>query len=626
MQPQKSGNGCFNYTKAAVRGFILFMDIRNIAIIAHVDHGKTTLVDKIIHATKVFRDNQETGELLMDNNELERERGITILAKNIAVTYKDVKINVIDTPGHADFGGEVERVLKMADGVLLLVDAFEGPMPQTRFVLQKALALGLHPIVVINKVDKPNCRPEEVHDSVFELFFQLDATEEQLDFPTLYGSAKQGWYNTSLQQSTDITPLLDMILEKVPAPKISEGPVQLQITSLDYSSFLGRIAIGKVSRGVIKEGQPVQLCKADGTFLKSRVKELYTFEGMGKKKATEVAAGDICAVVGIEDFQIGETIADFENPEALPITAIDEPTMNMQFSINNSPFFGREGKYVTSRNIRDRLYKELEKNLALRVEDTQDADKFLVFGRGILHLSVLVETMRREGYELTIGQPQVIVKEIDGRKCEPYETLVVDVPSDYSGKVIDLVTQRKGEMLIMESKGEMQHLEFDIPSRGLIGLRSQMLTATAGEAIMAHRFREYAPWKGTIPGRSNGVLVSKFSGTTTAYSIDKLQDRGAFFVDPGEEVYAGQILAEHIKPGDLNVNAIEGKKLTNMRASGSDGSVQITPKIQMTLEECMEYIQPDECIEVTPKNIRLRKTMLDENDRNKYAKMLKAEA
>lgn len=602
------------------------MDIRNIAIIAHVDHGKTTLVDKIIHATKVFRDNQETGELLMDNNDLERERGITILAKNISVSYKGVKINVIDTPGHADFGGEVERVLKMADGVLLLVDAFEGPMPQTRFVLQKALNLGLHPIVVINKVDKPNCRPDEVHDAVFELFFQLDATEEQLNFTTLYGSAKQGWYNTSLNQSTDLTPLLDTILEKVPAPKVSEGTLQLQITSLDYSSFLGRIAIGKVSRGTIKEGQNIMLCKTDGTFQRNKVKELYTFEGMGKKKVSEVAAGDICAVVGLDDFQIGETIADFEKPEALPIIAIDEPTMNMQFSINNSPFFGREGKFVTSRNIRDRLYKELEKNLALRVEDTSDADKFLVFGRGILHLSVLVETMRREGYELTVGQPQVIIKEIDGQKCEPYETLVVDVPSEYSGKVIDLVTQRKGEMLVMESKGEMQHLEFDIPSRGLIGLRSQMLTATAGEAIMAHRFREYAPWKGTIPGRNNGVLVSKFTGSTTAYSIDKLQDRGSFFVDPGEEVYAGQILAEHIKPGDLNVNAIEGKKLTNMRASGSDGSVQITPKIQMSLEECMEYIQPDECIEVTPKNIRLRKTMLDENDRNKYAKMLKAEA
>ena len=602
------------------------MQIRNIAIIAHVDHGKTTLVDKIIHATKVFRDNQETGELIMDNNDLERERGITILAKNIAVNYKDVKINVIDTPGHADFGGEVERVLKMADGVVLLVDAFEGPMPQTRFVLQKALNLGLRPIVVINKVDKANCRPDEVHDAVFELFFQLDATEDQLNFPTYYGSGKNGWFNNSLTQIEGIDPLLDGILEHVPPPIASEGTIQLQITSLDYSSFLGRIAIGKVTRGTVKENQNIQLCKLDGSFTKGKVKELYVFEGMGKKRVTEVKAGDICAVVGIEDFQIGETIADFENPEALKIIPIDEPTMNMQFSINNSPFFGKEGKFVTSRNIRDRLYKELEKNLALRVEDTDDADKFLVFGRGILHLSVLVETMRREGYELTVGQPQVIVKEIDGKKCEPYETLVVDVPSEFSGKVIDLVTQRKGEMLIMETKGEMQHLEFDIPSRGLIGLRSQMLTATTGEAVMAHRFREYKPWKGVIPGRNNGVLISKFTGNTTAYSIDKLQDRGSFFVDPGEDVYAGQIVAEHIKPGDLNVNAIEGKKLTNHRASGSDAATSIAPKIQLTLEECMEYIQQDECIEVTPQNIRLRKILLDENERSKYSKMMKTEA
>ncbi len=602
------------------------MNLRNIAIIAHVDHGKTTLVDKIIHATKVFRDNQETGELIMDSNDLERERGITILAKNISVTYNDTKINVIDTPGHADFGGEVERVLKMADGVLLLVDAFEGPMPQTRFVLQKALNLGLHPIVIINKVDKPNCRPDEVHDAVFELFFQLDATEEQLNFPTLYGSAKQGWYNTSLTPTDNINAVMDMIITHVPEPSRAEGTLQLQITSLDYSNFLGRIAIGKVTRGTVSEGQNIQLCKLDGSMMRGKVKELYVFEGMGKKKVSEVSAGDICAAVGIEDFQIGETIADFENPEALEVTAIDEPTMNMQFSINNSPFYGREGKFVTSRNIRDRLYKELEKNLALRVQDTDDADKFLVFGRGILHLSVLVETMRREGYELTVGQPQVIVKEIDGRKCEPYETLVVDVPAESSGKVIDLVTQRKGEMLVMETKGEMQHLEFDIPSRGMIGLRSNMLTATAGEAVMAHRFREYKPWKGNIPGRNNGVLISKFTGSTTAYSIDKLQDRGAFFIDPGEEVYAGQIIAENIKPGDLNVNAIEGKKLTNHRASGSDGAASITPKIQMTLEECMEYIQQDECIEITPQSIRLRKIMLDENDRTKYSKMMKAEA
>lgn len=599
------------------------MNIRNIAIIAHVDHGKTTLVDKIIHATQVFRDNQETGELIMDNNDLERERGITILAKNISVSYKGVKINVIDTPGHADFGGEVERVLKMADGVLLLVDAFEGPMPQTRFVLQKALNLGLHPIVVINKVDKPNCRPDEVHDAVFELFFQLDATEDQLNFPTLYGSSKQGWFNTSLTPTDNINAVLDMILDKVPAPKVSEGTLQMQITSLDYSSFLGRIAIGRVSRGTIAEGQNVQLCKLDGSLVRGKVKELYTFEGMGKKRVTEVSAGDICAVVGIEGFQIGETIADFEQPEALPIIAIDEPTMNMQFSINNSPFFGREGKFVTSRNLRDRLMKELEKNLALRVQDTDDADKFLVYGRGILHLSVLIETMRREGYELTVGQPQVITKEINGQKCEPYEVLVVDVPSEFSGKVIDLVTQRKGEMLIMESKGEMQHLEFDVPSRGLIGLRSQMLTATAGEAVMAHRFSEYKPWKGVIPGRNNGVLIAKQGGSSTGYSLDKLQDRGSFFIDPGEEVYAGMIVAEHIKPGDLNVNVVEGKKLTNMRASGSDAATNIAPKIQMSLEECMEYIQQDECIECTPQSIRLRKILLDENDRVKYAKSMK---
>jgi GTP-binding protein len=602
------------------------MNIRNIAIIAHVDHGKTTLVDRILHATKVFRENQETGELIMDNNDLERERGITIFSKNAAVTYNDVKINVIDTPGHSDFGGEVERVLKMADGVILLVDAFEGPMPQTRFVLQKALALGLHPIVVINKVDKPNCRPDEVHDAVFELFFNLDATEEQLNFPTFYGSGKNGWFNDSLTPTEDILPLMDGILKYVPAPKVQEGTLQLQITSLDYSSFLGRIAIGKVTRGSIKENMPIALVQTDGSIKKSRVKELYVFEGMGKRRVTEVQAGDLCAVVGLEDFGIGDTIADAENPEALPVISVDEPTMSMTFSINNSPFFGKDGKFVTSRHLRDRLMKETEKNLALRVEDTDSADSFNVYGRGILHLGVLVETMRREGYELTVGNPQVLIKEINGKKHEPYETLVVDVPSEYSGKVIDLVTQKKGEMLVMESKGEMQHLEFEIPSRGLIGLRSQMLTNTAGEAVMAHRFNEYKPWKGAIPGRNNGVLVSKFTGTTTAYSIDKLQDRGRFFVDPGEEVYAGQILAENIKPGDLNVNAIEGKKLTNHRASGADDAVRIAPKIQMTLEECMEYIQADECIEVTPKNIRMRKVLLDENDRNKLAKSLKVEA
>lgn len=601
------------------------MNIRNIAIIAHVDHGKTTLVDKILHSTNIFRENQETGELIMDNNDLERERGITIFSKNVSVTYKGVKINVIDTPGHSDFGGEVERVLKMADGVLLLVDAFEGPMPQTRFVLQKALQLGLHPIVVINKVDKPNCRPDEVHDAVFELFFNLDATEEQLDFPTIYGSSKNGWMNTSLTETDNILPLLDAILEHVPEPKVNEGTTQMQITSLDYSSFLGRIAVGKVARGTVKEGQQIALVQAGGVIKKMKVKELYTFEALGKKKATEVSAGDICAIVGLDEFNIGDTICDAEFPEALPVISVDEPTMSMMFSINNSPFFGREGKFVTSRHLRDRLMKETEKNLALRVEDSDSADSFLVYGRGILHLGILIETMRREGFELTVGNPQVLVKEIDGKKCEPYETLVVDVPSEFSGKVIDMVTQRKGEMLIMESKGEMQHLEFDIPSRGLIGLRSSMLTNTAGEAVMAHRFTDYRPWKGVIPGRNNGVLLSKNMEKTTAYSIDKLQDRGRFFVDPGDEVYAGQIIAEHIKPGDLNVNATEAKKLTNHRASGSDDASRAAPKIQMTLEECMEYIQQDECIEVTPKSIRMRKVILDENERNKASKMLKSE-
>ena len=601
------------------------MNIRNIAIIAHVDHGKTTLVDKILHTTNIFRDNQETGELIMDSNDLEKERGITIFSKNVSVTYKDVKINVIDTPGHADFGGEVERVLKMADGVVLLVDAFEGPMPQTRFVLQKALQLGLRPIVVINKVDKPNCRPDEVHDAVFELFFNLDATEEQLDFATVYGSSKQGWMNHTLEPTDNINALLDVILDKVPEPQISEGNLQLQITSLDYSSFLGRIAIGRIARGTIKENQPISLMKTDGSIVKSRVKELYIFEGLGKKKVTEVSAGDICAVVGIEGFNIGETIADFETPEALPITMIDEPTMNMQFSINNSPFFGRDGKFVTSRHLRDRLEKELEKNLALRVKPTDSADSFMVYGRGILHLSVLIETMRREGYELTVGQPQVLTKEVDGKKHEPYEVLVVDVPAEYSGKVIDLVTQRKGEMLIMESKGEMQHLEFDIPSRGLLGLRSQMLTNTAGEAVMAHRFSEYKAWKGPIPGRNNGVMLAKNAGFPTGYSIDKLQDRGSFFIDTSDEIYIGQVIGESTKPGDLVVNVVEKKQLTNMRASGTDDSVRVIPKRQFTLEECMEYIQQDECIEVTPKNIRMRKSILDEDERKRVSKMMKTE-
>jgi len=601
------------------------MEIRNIAIIAHVDHGKTTLVDKILHATKVFRDNQETGELIMDSNDLEKERGITIFSKNASVVYKGVKINVIDTPGHSDFGGEVERVLKMADGVLLLVDAFEGPMPQTRFVLQKALHLGLRPMVIINKVDKPNCRPEEVHEAVFELFFNLDATEAQLDFPTFYGSGKNGWFNDSLIPTTDIFPLLDGILKYVPAPVVNDGPTQMQITSLDYSSFLGRIAVGKVARGTIREGQNIVLMQADGSIKKSKVKELYVFESLGKKKTTEVFCGDICAVVGLDNFNIGDTICDPETPEALPLISVDEPTMSMMFGINNSPFFGKDGKFVTSRHLRDRLMKETEKNLALRVEDTGSADSFLVFGRGILHLGILIETMRREGYELTVGQPQVIVKEIGGKKSEPFEILVVDVPDAFSGKVIDMVTRRKGELLVMETKGDMQHLEFEIPSRGLIGLRSSMLTNTAGEAVMAHRFLEYKPWKGPIPARSNGVLIAKNQATTTAYSIDKLQDRGSFFVDPGEDVYVGQIIAEHIKPGDLIVNATEGKQLTNMRASGSDDSVRIIPKIQMTLEECMEYIQQDECIEVTPKIIRLRKTILDEDTRKKFQKMLKTE-
>ncbi|MDQ0593944.1 GTP-binding protein [Chryseobacterium ginsenosidimutans] len=599
-------------------------NIRNIAIIAHVDHGKTTLVDKIIHATNIFRENQESGELIMDNNDLERERGITILSKNISVTYKDTKINVIDTPGHADFGGEVERVLKMADGVILLVDAFEGPMPQTRFVLQKALELGLRPLVVINKVDKPNCRPEEVHDQVFDLFFNLEATEEQLDFPTFYGSSKQGWFNTSLEETENIFPLLDGILQYVPEPKVEEGNLQMQIVSLDFSSFLGRIAIGKVIRGEIKESQWIGLAQADGKVLKGKVKELYVFEGLGKKKVTEVKAGDICAVVGFDAFQIGDSFVDLENPEPLPRTSIDEPTLNMTFSINNSPFFGKDGKYVTSNHLKERLYKELEKNLALRVEQTGDANTFLVFGRGILHLSVLIETMRREGYEMTIGQPQVILREIDGEKCEPYESLVVDVPEEYASRVIDLATQRKGDLHIMETKGEMQHMEFEIPSRGLIGLRSQMLTATAGEAIMAHRFTEYKPFKGAIPGRSNGVLISKSQGPATEYSIAKLQDRGKFYVDPGEEIYAGMIIGEQNKPGDLVINIVEAKQLNNIRAAGKDKDGGVAPKILFSLEECMEYIQGDEAIEVTPNFIRMRKKILSEEERKRMDRGAKA--
>ena len=593
-------------------------NIRNIAIIAHVDHGKTTLVDKIIHATTVSRENQaETGDLIMDNNDLERERGITILSKNISVMYKGTKINVIDTPGHADFGGEVERVLKMADGVLLLVDAFEGPMPQTRFVLHKALELGLKPIVVINKVDKPNCRPDEVHDKVFDLFFNLEATEEQLDFPTFYGSSKEGWFNTSLEQAADITPLLDGIIQYVPEPETFEGSLQMQITSLDFSSFLGRIAIGKIRRNSIKEGQTIGLAQEDGKIIRGKVKELYVFEGLGKKKVQEVQAGDICAIVGFDKFQIGDSFVDLENPEPLPRTAIDEPTLNMTFSINNSPFFGKDGKYVTSNHLKERLYKELEKNLALKVEPTEDANTFLVFGRGILHLSVLIETMRREGYEMTIGQPQVIIKEIDGVKCEPYESMVVDVPDEFASKVIDLATQRKGDLHIMETKGEMQHMEFEIPSRGLIGLRSQMLTATAGEAIMAHRFSEYKPYKGAIPGRLVGVLISKTQGPATEYSIAKLQDRGKFFVDPGEEIYEGMIIGEQNKPVDMVVNIVEAKQLNNMRASGKDKDGNIAPKQLFSLEECMEYIQSDEAIEVTPNFIRMRKKVLSENERKR---------
>ncbi|HCX55746.1 GTP-binding protein TypA/BipA [compost metagenome] len=596
-------------------------NIRNIAIIAHVDHGKTTLVDKILYFTNQFRENENAGELILDNNDLERERGITIVSKNVSVTYKGVKINIIDTPGHADFGGEVERVLKMADGVVLLVDAFEGPMPQTRFVTGKALGLGIKPIVVVNKVDKENCRPDEVYEHVFDLFFNLGATEEQLDFPVLYGSSKQGWMSTDWKNRTeDFTDLLEAIIKYIPAPEVSEGTLQMQVTSLDYSTFVGRIAIGRVARGTIKENQPVSLVKRDGKVVKSRVKELQVFEGLGRIKVSEVHAGDICAVVGIEGFDIGDTIADFENPEQLEVISIDEPTMNMLFTINNSPFFGKEGKLVTSRNIYDRLQKELEKNLALRVVPTESPDAWLVYGRGILHLSVLIETMRREGYELQVGQPQVIIKEIDGQKCEPIEELVVDVPSDVSGKVIELVTQRKGELLIMEARGDMQHLEFSIPSRGIIGLRNNVLTATAGEAVMAHRLKGYEPWKGTIPGRLAGVLISLDTGSTTAYSIDKLQDRGRFFVDPGVDVYEGQILGEHIRDNDLTINVTKGKQLTNMRASGSDDNTRIAPAIKFSLEECMEYIQADEYIEVTPQSMRLRKIYLTENERKVNAK------
>ena len=596
-------------------------EIRNIAIIAHVDHGKTTLVDKIIHASKLFRENQEFGDLILDNNDLERERGITITSKNVSVRYKDVKINIIDTPGHSDFGGEVERVLKMADGVCLLVDAFEGAMPQTRFVLGKALDLGLKPILIINKVDKENCRPDEVHESVFDLMFNLGATEDQLDFATLYGSSKQGWMGYDWKEpTTDITALLDTIIKVIPKAPVVEGTPQMQITSLDYSAFVGRIAIGRVFRGTLKEGMQISLCKSDGTFKKMKIKELQVFEGLGRVKVEEVSCGEICAVIGLEEFEIGDTIADAEKPETLKRISVDEPTMSMLFTINNSPFFGKEGKFVTSRHIRDRLYKEIEKNLALRIQETDTEDKFLVFGRGILHLAVLIETMRREGYELQVGQPQVLFKEIDGQKCEPIEIMVVDVPQEFSGKVIELATQRKGELKIMEPKGDLQHLEFEIPSRGIVGLRNNVLTVSQGEAVMTHRLKGYEPFKGSIAGRNSGSLISMDAGKTTAYSIDKLQDRGIFFVDPGEEVYMGQVIGEHTRGNDLTVNTVREKKLTNMRASGTDDNARIAPKIQFSLEESLEYIQKDEYVEVTPKSIRMRKIYLDEGERSRMGK------
>jgi GTP-binding protein len=598
-------------------------EIRNIAIIAHVDHGKTTLVDKIIHASKIFRENQEFGDLILDSNDLERERGITIVSKNVSVRYNGVKINIIDTPGHADFGGEVERVLKLADGVILLVDAFEGPMPQTRFVLGKALDLGLKPIVVVNKVDKENCRPDEVHENVFDLMFNLNATEDQLDFPCLYGSSKQGWMSTDWKVPTDsITPLLDAIIEHIPASPVNEGTAQMQITSLDYNSFVGRIAIGRIARGTLKEGQQVSLCKADGSIKKMKIKEIQVFEGLGRVKVETVSSGEICALTGIEDFEIGDTVADAENPEALKRISIDEPTMNMLFTINNSPFFGKEGKFVTSRHVRDRLMKETEKNLALRVQQGESEDKFIVFGRGILHLSVLIETMRREGYELQVGQPQVLYKENDkGEKMEPIETLVVDVPEETAGKVIELATQRKGELLIMEPKGDLQHLEFNIPSRGLIGLRSNVLTATQGEAIMNHRFKSYEVYKGAIPGRTNGSMISMATGPAVPYAIDKLQERGVFFIDPGEDIYMGMVIGEHNRQNDIVVNLQVAKKLTNMRASGTDDNAKIAPKINFSLEECMEYIQKDEYLEVTPKSLRMRKIYLDENERKRMERV-----
>ncbi|GIQ57004.1 translational GTPase TypA [Flavobacterium collinsii] len=593
--------------------------IRNIAIIAHVDHGKTTLVDKIMYHCQLFRDNENTGDLILDNNDLERERGITITSKNVSVQYKGTKINIIDTPGHADFGGEVERVLNMADGVCLLVDAFEGPMPQTRFVLQKAIDLGLKPCVVINKVDKENCTPEEVHEKVFDLMFELGATEEQLDFPTVYGSAKNNWMSDDWKNQTEnIEPLLDMVLNNVPAPKVSEGTPQMLITSLDFSAFTGRIAIGRLERGVLKEGMPISLVKRDGAVTKSRIKELHTFEGLGRKKVPEVIAGDICAIVGVEGFEIGDTIADNENPEGLASIAIDEPTMSMLFTINDSPFFGKEGKFVTSRHIRERLTKELEKNLAMKLGETDSADKFMVFGRGVLHLSVLIETMRREGYELQIGQPQVIIKEIDGKKCEPIEELTIDLPENLSGRAVEFVTLRKGEMLSMETKGERMIIKFNIPSRGIIGLRNQLLTATAGEAIMSHRFIGYEPFKGEIAGRNKGSLISMEKGKAIPYSIDKLQDRGKFFVEPNAEIYEGQVIGENSRGDDMCVNVTKEKKQSNVRSSGNDEKARIIPPIIFSLEEALEYIQKDEYVEVTPKSIRLRKIYLTETDRKRF--------
>lgn len=593
-------------------------DIRNIAIIAHVDHGKTTLVDKMLMAGHLFRDNQETGELILDNNDLERERGITILSKNVSINYNGVKINIIDTPGHADFGGEVERVLNMADGCLLLVDAFEGPMPQTRFVLEKAIQIGLKPILVINKVDKPNCRPDEVQEMVFDLMFNLNATEDQLDFPTIYGSAKQGWMTTDLSKRTDnINAVLDAIIKYIPAPKTLEGDPQMLVTSLDYSNYVGRIAIGRVHRGTLREGMDIGLCNSDGTVSRQRIKELHVFEGMGRKRVESVDSGDICALVGIEGFEIGDTVSTVENPEPLPRIAIDEPTMSMTFAINDSPFFGRDGKYVTSRHIWERLQKELDRNLALRVAKTDREDQWIVYGRGVLHLSVLIETMRREGFELQVGQPQVIIREIDGVKCEPVELLSVNLPEEYSSKIIDMVTRRRGDLVSMTTQADRVHLEFHIPSRGIIGLRNNVLTASAGEAIMSHRFLDYQPWKGDIERRTNGSLIALEPGTAYAYAIDKLQDRGRFFIFPQEEVYAGQVVGENAKDNDIVVNVTKSKKLTNMRASGADDKARIVPPVVFSLEEALEYIKEDEYVEVTPHHIRLRKIILDHLDRKR---------